>query len=454
MKINLIAAADENFLIGNSFDLPWRYKEDLQHFKKLTTRGEKNAVIMGKNTYLSLPPSGLPNRFMYILSSTLNIPADSTKKIISCVNEIEFEKYDNIFVIGGATVYNYFIEHYFEHIDTFFWTRIRKTFQGNVFFPKKNFSRFYIHSYKECPNVPELEFYELRPNFKKHCEYEYISLVQDIFSENVLLDDRTNVGTLSKFGCKMEFDLEKGFPLLTTKKMFFKGIVKELLWFLSGSTDATILQKQNVHIWDGNTTKENLEKLGFPNRRQGDGGPIYGFLMRHYGAEYKDCDTNYQQKGFDQIANVLHLLKTEPHSRRIVMNLWDPTKLNEMVLPPCHVLYQFQVRQDKLCCILYQRSGDVGLGVPFNIASASLLTHIFAKLCHYKIGTLTHCIGDAHIYQSHVDSLKKQVEKKPHMFPYLLIHDREQKDVIDFKHEDFVLKHYEHEETIKMNMIV
>ena len=286
-------------------------------------------------------------------------------------------------------------------------------------------------------------------------EYQYLNQIKNIIETGHSANDRTNTGTKSIFGSQMRFNLQNNsFPLLTTKKMFMKGIVEELLWFLRGDTNSKNLENKGVSIWKGNSSREALDNLGFTDRQEGDCGPIYGFNFRHYGAEYKDCDTNYSNCGYDQVKEVLRLLREEPTSRRILINLWNPTSLKDTVLPACHVLYQFKIIGNKLSCSLYQRSGDVGLGVPFNIASASLLTIIFAKLSGLEPYELIHTIGDAHIYLDHEDGLKEQITRTPFQFPSLKIIDRNQCKVEDFCLEDFVISNYQCHEKIKLNMAV
>ena len=286
-------------------------------------------------------------------------------------------------------------------------------------------------------------------------EYQYLNQIKSIIETGHSANDRTNTGTKSIFGCQMRFNLQNNsFPLLTTKKMFLKGIIEELLWFLRGDTNSKNLENKGVSIWKGNSCREALDDLGFYDRQDGDCGPIYGFNFRHYGAEYKDCDTNYTNCGYDQVKEVLRLLKEEPTSRRIIINLWNPTSLKDTVLPACHVLYQFKVFGNKLSCSLYQRSGDVGLGVPFNIASASLLTIIFAKLSGLEPYELIHTIGDAHIYLDHEDGLKEQITRTPFTFPLLKIIDRSQCNVEDFSIDDFVISNYQCHEKIKLHMAV
>ena len=468
MKFNLVVAFSENFVIGKDGNLPWHYKEDLAHFKKLTTKGKKNVIIMGRKTFESLPPTfQRGNRTMCVISRSLH-STQSKDTVRSDMNEergthifstfkdlfcfLTAGMYDNQCVIGGSTIYKYFLENHSENLDVIYWTKIGRIVEGDTFFPKEYLIDYYIQK-RTAPST-ELEFLELKKRSTLSVDKQYQNLISHILKNGLDMQDRTKIGSRSIFGHQMCFDLQEGFPLLTTKKVFFRGIIAELLWFLSGSTDATVLQKKNVHIWDGNTSKENLETLGFSDRREGDGGPIYGFQMRHFGADYESCDSNYEKKGFDQVAEVLRLLKTEPSSRRIVMNLWDSSKIKEMVLAPCHVLYQFQVREGKLFCHLYQRSGDVGLGVPFNIASASLMTFIFAKLCGYSPGSLVYTLGDAHIYQNHIGALEMQQLRKGRMLPFLEIVNRGQKNVEDFVEDDFLLKTYNCEPAIKMEMTV
>ena len=214
--------------------------------------------------------------------------------------------------------------------------------------------------------------------------------------------------------------------------MFVRGITEELLWFLRGETDNKILQDKNVHIWDGNSTREFLDKVGLNHLREGDIGAAYGFQFRHFGAEYENCDTDYTGKGFDQVKYVLDQIRNNPNSRRIILNLWNPPFLDKAVLPPCHMVYQFRVYNNTLSCSMYQRSGDIGLGVPFNIASAALMTYLFAHMTGLQPGELTHTIGDAHIYNNHIEAMKEQLNRVPLPFPKLKLKDRDQKDIGDY----------------------
>ncbi|XP_008468587.2 thymidylate synthase [Diaphorina citri] len=217
-------------------------------------------------------------------------------------------------------------------------------------------------------------------------EQQYLHLLDKIIKTGHKKSDRTGVGTLSLFGAQMRFDLTNGtFPLLTTKRVFWKGVVEELLWFIKGSTNAKELSDKGVKIWDPNSTREYLDSIGLVDRKEGDLGPVYGFQWRHYGAEYKDMFTDYTDQGIDQLQNIINTIKTNPNDRRIIMCAWNPIDMPKMALPPCHCLAQFYVADGKLSCQLYQRSADMGLGVPFNIASYSLLTYMIAHVTGLQV---------------------------------------------------------------------
>ena len=290
-------------------------------------------------------------------------------------------------------------------------------------------------------------------NAIKHEEYQYLNLINDILSHGSLEEGR-NGYTKFIFGAAMTFSLENNnIPLLTTKKVAWKTCLKELLWFIHGDTNNELLNKQNVNIWNGNASQEYLETRNL-NYKPGDLGPIYGHQWRHFNAEYKDCDTNYEGKGVDQLANIISILKNPStrNSRRIIMTAWNPQQLDEMALPPCHVLCQFNVtNNDTLSCSLYQRSGDVGLGVPFNIASYSFLTHLIAKHCNLKPGQFIYFLGNAHIYDDHISSLESQTLRIPYTFPTLDIINVK-KDINDYNIDDFKINNYSYHESIKMSM--
>jgi len=274
-----------------------------------------------------------------------------------------------------------------------------------------------------------------------------------VIEHGTLRHDRTGVGTLSKFGVQMRFDLSERFPLLTTKSVFWRGVAEELLWFLNGETSAAKLQEKKIKIWDGNSSREFLDSIGLSHREEGDLGPVYGWQWRHFGAEYKDMHTDYTGQGVDQVAEVLDKIKNKPNDRRIIMTAWNPADLSKMALPPCHMFAQFYVADGALSCQMYQRSADLGLGVPFNIASYALLTCLFAHLTGLKRGTFVHTIGDAHVYLNHVDALKQQLERTPRPFPTLAI-DPKVDSVEACTFADLTIDGYNPLGKIKMDMAV
>jgi thymidylate synthase len=284
-------------------------------------------------------------------------------------------------------------------------------------------------------------------------EQEYLNLVKKIIEQGYDRQDRTNVGTKSLFGTQLRCHLKDGFPLLTTKKMAWKSIVAELLWFISGRTDAKILQQQGVSIWNGNSSRDYLDKLGFKHREEGDLGPVYGFQWRHFGAKYTNCKDDYYGQGVDQLAELIHKIKTSPHDRRLLMCAWNPVDLPIMALPPCHLLCQFYVQNNELSCQMYQRSADMGLGVPFNIASYALLTHLIAHVCDLQVGELIMTFGDCHVYNNHIEALQQQIMRKPGTLPRLKINEY-CKDIDEISINDIELQNYVHQGVVKMDMAV
>lgn len=261
----------------------------------------------------------------------------------------------------------------------------------------------------------------------------YLELVQRILDEGVDRPDRTGVGTRSVFGHQSRYDLRQGFPLLTTKKLFLRSIIHELLWFLKGDTNIAYLREHNVGIWDAWADED------------GNLGPIYGHQWRSWPAP--DGTT------VDQIENVLHLIRTNPSSRRILVNAWNVGQIEEMALPPCHCLFQFYVANGELSCQLYQRSADVFIGVPFNIASYALLTHMIAHVCDLQVGDFVHTIGDGHLYQNHFEQARLQLQREPRALPTLHIR-RDVTDLLDFRYEDFEFTGYDPHPHIKAPVAV
>jgi len=289
---------------------------------------------------------------------------------------------------------------------------------------------------------------------RRHEEYQYLEIIEDILEHGNQKSDRTGTGTKSVFGRQMRFSLRDGtFPLLTTKKTFYRGIAEELFWFIRGSTNAIELKEKKVMIWEGNSSREFLDSVGLSHREVGDLGPVYGFQWRHFGAEYSDMHADYSGQGVDQLAEVIHKIENKPDDRRIIMCAWNPKDIPRMALPPCHCLVQFYVANGELSCQLYQRSADMGLGVPFNIASYALLTHMIAHVTGLKPGEFVHTLGDTHVYLNHVEPLKEQLKREPKPFPKLLI-KRKVENIEDFTIDDFEVQGYDPHPKITMEMAV
>jgi thymidylate synthase len=287
-----------------------------------------------------------------------------------------------------------------------------------------------------------------------HEEYQYLNLIQDILNEGTNEKGR-NGFTKCSVGSVMHFSLENNkIPILTTKKTAWKTCLKELLWFIKGQTSNKILNDQKVHIWDGNSTKEFKESRGLEHYKEGDLGPLYGYQWRFFNAPYDDCDTNYSGKGVDQLQQVIDCLKDPEQrtSRRLVVSAWNPCQIDEGVLPPCHVLFQFNVVDgNKLSCTLYQRSCDEFLGIPFNISSYSFLTHLIAKHCDLEPYEFIHYGGNCHIYDDHFDQMEQQISRQPFEFPTIeIINKRE--CINDYVLEDFKINNYQSHHQIKGTM--
>lgn len=301
-------------------------------------------------------------------------------------------------------------------------------------------------------------------------EYQYIQLISDILQKGTLEQGRNGV-TKSIFGYMMRYSLsDNTIPIFTVKKTAWKTCLKELLWFIKGETNNKLLQNQNVRIWDGNTSREFLDSVGLPLYEEGIAGPIYGYQWRHFGAKY-NCITgkpisasfedddkdrhNILYNGVDQLQEIINCLRDPEKrtSRRLIMTAWNPLQLNQMALPPCHVLCQFNVHDgNKLTCSLYQRSNDVSLGTSFNVASYSFLTHLLAKHCGLVAYEFIHFMGNCHIYEEHIEPMKEVLNREPFPFPKINI-SQIRENINDYILSDFEIMDYQSHDVIKMNMV-
>ncbi|XP_041018940.1 putative bifunctional dihydrofolate reductase-thymidylate synthase isoform X2 [Juglans microcarpa x Juglans regia] len=495
----VVLAATREMGIGKDGKLPWRLPSDLNFFKELTTAtsdpGKKNAVVMGRKTWESIPLEyrPLPGRLNVVLTRSGSTDIATAENVVICgsipsalklLAESTYSlSVERVFIIGGGQILREALNS--SQCAAIHITEIETSIECDTFTPNIDFSVFqpwysssplvenhirysfvsYVRvrssaiearaSRSEDSSKFDVERFTFLPKmiFEKHDEYVYLKLVQEIISSGTQKDDRTGTGTLSKFGCQMRFNLRRSFPLLTTKRVFWRGVVEELLWFISGSTNAKVLQEKDVHIWDGNGSRDFLHSIGLSDREEGDLGPIYGFQWRHFGARYTNMHADYTSQGFDQLSDIIDKIKNRPDDRRIILSAWNPQDLKLMALPPCHMFVQFYVANGELSCQMYQRSADMGLGVPSNIASYALLTCMIAHVCGLFPGDFIHIIGDAHVYKTHIRPLKEQLQKLPKPFPILKINPAK-KDIDSFVAADFELVGYDPHQEIEMKMAV
>ena len=491
MKLNIILCLANDHILGVNNDLYVKIDDDLKYFRKITSdnyyKDKPNVLIMGYNTFKSIGKP-LPNRLNIVISKNHKEELDDMSIInFPSLNDVfQYLEYkDDIgktFVIGGASIYIEIFKNYLLMIDTIHYTSINcsqltdteylNAISENITFCKlpiidlinsKNiyllntsnrigkgsYFDFNTNMYIDKTFDYSINVYQSE-NTINHEENQYLKLLNEILYENNIKESR-NANVLSKFGTRMEFDLRNGFPILTTKRVPWKTVLRELLWFISGSTDNRILKNKGVNIWNANASREFLDMRGLDYETD-DLGPVYGFQWRHFGAQYVDFDTNYNGKGIDQLRNIINEIKLNPSSRRLILNSWNAIDIDKMALPPCHVMVQFNIDKEFIDCQLYQRSGDMFLGVPFNITSYAFLLHIIGHLTNYIPRKLLHIIGDTHIYEQHIDAVSKQLMRTPNRFPKITI-SGELHDIDDINENVFQIIDYDCYSTISAPMI-
>jgi len=474
--------------------IPKRFRPLPGRTNVVLTRGSKELIDLGKGKL----SSGKVEDKGVIIASGLEEAFECLSKLEPIEGSGGASPISKIFVIGGAQVYKEALES--KKVGRVLYTEVTgmpESGKFDTFFPDLNADEWDCRPFRESQEMlnksrEEIEteaevnidkssglqyrFLEYTRKAQKEAgdekvekktnvnpeEMQYLDLCKEILESGAKRGDRTGTGTLSKFGAQMRFSLRDGtLPLLTTKRTFWRGVAEELLWFISGNTNANNLSEKDVHIWDGNGSREFLDSRGLPDRAIGDLGPVYGFQWRHFGAKYIDMHTNYTGKGVDQLQSCIDKIIHNPEDRRIILSAWNPADLDIMALPPCHMFCQFyvDVSKNELSCQMYQRSADMGLGVPFNIASYALLTHMIAHVTGRVPGEFVHVIGDAHVYLNHVDALKEQIQREPRIFPTLNIKKESGEQgnpcsIDDFKYEDFEVVGYKPHKSIKMKMAV
>lgn len=465
MRVSMILCVDKNNGLGKNNNIPWKSKLDMSFFKKTTIGNNKNVVLMGFNTFKSIGLKPLKDRMNIVL--TKNNYSDAHDNLIYFKNVDDVllflhannKRFEELFIIGGNQIYKKFLE--LKIISTIYLNIIDDSYDCDCSFDTKNIEYNYqlVSSFGKVDHINDkyVNVFFKQYKFINRDENKYLDLMKYILGNGAERLDRTGAGTLSTFGEMIKYDVRNGtIPLLTTKRMFFRGIVEELLFFVSGKTDTKILEDKNVNIWKGNTSREFLDSRGLHEYREGDMGPMYSFQLRHWGAEYKTCDDDYTGKGYDQLENVIYLIKNDPTSRRILFSYWNPVDFQKTPIPCCHILYQFDVdtENNELSLAFYCRSQDYCLGTPFNIASATVLLNMVCYLTNYKPSHVSHFMGNVHIYKPFIEPFTTQTKREPYPFPKLLIKPINKIEKIeDFKYEDFKLVLYSYHPAIKADMI-
>lgn len=444
-KFNIIVAVDKDGGISKNGAIPWDCPSDRKFFKWKTVGEGKNVVIMGKNTYLSLPDKyrPLPDRKCIVISSTLNSEDHPEIQIYpellvalvvlgSRVNSlVNSDLLGEIYIIGGTLLYYEALTRFRYLCKRVYVTKLHASYGCDNSFP------LYLLPSIDCfvrllePIVDQefdIGYYEIEDT---HQEYKYLNLIQQVLNDGEQVNDRTGVGTYMKFGGYLEFDIQDEIPLITTKKIFYLVALKELLWMIRGQTDSKILEQQNVNIWRANSTREFLDDRGLNEYDEGQLGPIYGHQWRNWGG-----------LNIDQLANVIEEIRENPTSRRLMVNAWNVADLPKMALPPCHFAFQFNVSGGWLDCQVYQRSADLFLGIPFNMFEYAVLTYMVAHLCYLKPRKLSLCLGNIHVYKNHWGAVNTMLTRTPMPWAKLRFKDTEDVKTID----DFTLDHFEIEQ--------
>jgi dihydrofolate reductase/thymidylate synthase len=443
----IIVAMNEKGGIGYKNRIPWNCKEDLALFKSKTMG---KTIVVGRKTAAHLP--NLPGRNIICLTRdpTLNTAFWSNNVIVTNKLEDIYLCSEDIIIAGGSEIYETFFakESFVKKIHL---SVIKGEHECDVYFRLELLRNFVI--------VEKTEFDEFTHYILERTEYgeqQYIDLLKNIMENGVRRNGR-NGETISIFKNDMTFDLRKGFPLLTTKKMFLRGIVEEFLFFIRGDTDSSKLSEKKVRIWEGNTTDEFISSRGLPYAK-GVMGPMYGYQWRFFNAPYEIDNLGrplITKGGFDQLADVVNLIKNDPHSRRILMTSYNPAQSNMGVLHPCHsITIQFYVEDQFLDMFCYNRSQDAFLGIPFNIASSSLLLMLIGKLTSKTPRFFYMTMGDTHIYSDHIEQVKTQISRLPYCFPKLDLPNIESLQAIDnLTSKDFIISDYKCHSQIEAEMV-
>jgi dihydrofolate reductase/thymidylate synthase len=445
---NVIIAMTKKGGIGFEGGMPWHCKEELSFFKKKTNN---SYLIVGRKTAESLPD--LPERNIIVISNTDKLDKLYKNEYVckSISDAIDMFKYfdEKIFIAGGGQIYKEVFENWRSHINKVYLSVMKGEFECDTFI-EFNPLMWTVDKKYEYDDFTQ---YELLPIVSD--EIKYLQLLKDV-NENGWVKEGRNGKTKSMFGKTIEFDLTKGYPLLTTKKMFFRGVVEELLFFIRGNTDSKLLTDKKIKIWDGNTNRKFLDSIGKNDRREGVMGPMYGYQWRNYNSEYDEEKSSPKEKGMDQLAMVIDQIRNDPHSRRILLTDFNPLQARDGVLYPCHsIIIQFYVNNGFLDIFCYNRSSDLFHGLPFNIASTALFHILIAKITGLTARKFILSLGDVHIYESHYDAVDEQLKRIPFKFTTVEIGKNLEtlEDIEKLEYKDFELVDYVSYPTIKAKMV-
>ena len=465
----LIYQKNGDLVLGVNGGLALEVPGDLAHFKNVTMG---HTVVMGRKTWESLPYKPLKGRTNIVITRTkpskyVHVKDTYFMSFHDFKSTLPLHSSEVYYVIGGNDIYKLFMEDDVLYPTQLILTMVKRnlvTFNTDeiTYFDSSAFGKYSLSGFSE--QIAEHRYMYYSRNKEEHEEYKYLRLMEKILINGVKRPNRTGIDTLSLFGESLRFDISNSIPLMTTKRVPFKTIVEELLWFCRGDTDAKILQKKGIKIWDGNTSREFLDGRGLYHYPAGIIGPQYGFLWRHFGANYSSefGDTSLFDNGIiggaDQLKYVEDLLENDPFSRRIIISAWSPHQLNEQALPSCHLLVQFYVTEENnkkhLSCMFTMRSSDA-LAHVFNCVSYTILTYILALKHNMTPKELIYVAGDCHIYKNHVDAIIKHLSRNPRPFPHIkLCESIKTKDWKDINVEDFELIGYYPMSGIKMDMVI
>lgn len=477
----LIVAVDSQNGIARNGVIPWKVSSDMKYFREMT---EGNVVIMGRLTYETIKKP-LKNRINIVLSKKASragySEADLNDKNVIMLQSFEdlfkhlmayysIYKQKKLFIIGGTTLYNYCMENNLVH--TIHHTKIHHDYKCDQFFkfspnswlvtktiilqehsnqrqsPPKSSTSVILDKLDALMEIKSegvdvtalVEVYQ-KINYE---EEAVLKTIQNILINNKKVIDRTKVGTIRTINQFFRFNLQNNsFPLFTARQTYFQTLFKELMFIIRGQTDTKILEQAGVNVWKTNTSREALDKVGLKHLREGDMGSTYGFPMRHFGAKYEGCDADYKGKGTDQLTAVINSLKKDPYGRRHIINLWDVNALPTASLPPCVYCYQFIVEDNKLSCMMTQRSSDVVVAGGWNVGMGALFTYLLAAICGYGTGELCWSVADQHVYLNQIEGAYELSKRTPYMFPKLFIR-RVPDSIENFEFSDLCLFSYQY----------